>query len=177
MADLLVVALAALVLLDGDLVALLFADDVGGDGGVGDGRQADLRLAFAGDQQDAVELDRLLVADASRSIRIVSPLVTLYCLPPSSMIAYIALIRLPGKCGRGIVAAATESQASGAPQMRGRRSQTVICITRHLRPFADPPASPLETHHNFSTNQRFRHRRGELGRQERVKFNLIDKIE
>src|SRR4051794_29055876 len=38
---LLVIALAALVLLDGDLVALLFADDVGRDGRVRHQRRAD----------------------------------------------------------------------------------------------------------------------------------------
>ena len=38
---------------------------------------------------------------------------------------------------------------------------------------ANLKASSLETHSNFSTNQRFRHRE----RAKRVKFNLIDKVE
>src|SRR5437773_5447000 len=59
--DLAVVALAALVLLDVDLVALLFADDVGGDGRLRNSRKPDLGRAFAGHEQHAVELNGLFV--------------------------------------------------------------------------------------------------------------------
>src|SRR5687767_11727402 len=51
-ADVLVVTLAAAVLDDVDLLALHRADHVGGDGGVGDGRGADLRVAFPADEED-----------------------------------------------------------------------------------------------------------------------------
>jgi len=58
-----VIALAAFVFEDVDFGALHGADDVSGDGGAGDGGEADLGLAFAADEEDAVEGDGLFVAD------------------------------------------------------------------------------------------------------------------
>src|SRR5581483_10098950 len=62
MADLLVIALAALVLDGVDLGPADGADDVGGDARPADQRRADLGLAFAGDEQHAVEGQVLGVA-------------------------------------------------------------------------------------------------------------------
>src|SRR4051794_20037936 len=61
-ADLLAIALAAAVPYRHDLGPLHRADHVGGHGRAGDERRADLRLALAGDQQDAIERHALGVA-------------------------------------------------------------------------------------------------------------------
>src|SRR5690242_861287 len=65
-ANLFVIALAALVLLDVDLRAARFADDVGGDGRAVDHGRANARAAFAGDQKYLLEGDVLhVVFDAA----------------------------------------------------------------------------------------------------------------